>query len=114
MAGLATVAAVYSIYNLNMGNTATVQATDANHPVLETTRRKAGLASLALVSGLFLITKDANLAILGGGTVIAMELSYRHAIMAEPMSGKMQNPSPATAYQPAQNVVPFPYQGETG
>lgn len=114
LTGLAEIGVVYSIYNLNIGSTAQAQATDANHPALESCRKKAGYASLALVAGLFLITKDVNSFILGCGTIIAMELTYRHGIMADPVSGIMQNPNPNAAYEPAQNVVAFPYQGATG
>lgn len=114
LTGLAEIGVVYSLYNLNVGSSSQAQATDANHPALEASRKKAGYTSLALVAGLFLITKDANAFILGCGTIIAMELSYRHAIMADPISNIMQNPNPAAAYEPAQNVVTFPYQGATG
>lgn len=114
IAGVATVGAVYGVYQLQVGSVAQARATDANHPVLESSRRKAGYAAIVLVATLTLITKDANIGILGGGTIIAMELSYRTGIMAEPMSGKLQNPNPNTAYEPAENVVAFPYQGETG
>ena len=68
----------------------------------------------SMVGALTLITKDANIAILGGGTIIAMELSYRHAIMAHPQSLRIQNPSPDTAYEPAENVIPIYQQAETG
>lgn len=112
MAGIATVATVYGIYQLGIGPVAGAQATDPNHPVLESSRKKAGYTAFALVGGLFLITKDANIAILGFATVIAMELTYRHGIMAEPSSGRIQNPNPATAYEPAENVVPMYQQGE--
>jgi hypothetical protein len=112
VAGLATVGAVYGIYQLNIGSTAQAQATDANHPVLESSRKKAGYTALVLVAALTLITKDANIGILGGGTIIAMELTYRHGIMAD-ASGRIQNPM-NSGYEPAENVVPFPYQGETG
>lgn len=114
MAGIATVVAVYGVYQLGVGPVSQAQATEPNHPVLASTRRKSGYTALALVASLFLITKDANLAILGGGTIIFMEINYRHAIMADPQSGKMQNPNPATAYEPAENVVPMFAQGETG
>lgn len=92
MAGLATVAAVYGVYQLNVGSTASAAATEANHPVLEGSRKKAGYSALVLVTSLTLVARDANIAILGGGTIIAMELSYRHAIMAHPETGKMQPP----------------------
>lgn len=113
VAGIATVGAVYGVYQLNLGPVVQVQATDANHPILEPSRKKAGYSALILVGGLTLITKDANILILGGATIIAMELIYRHSIMSNPSSGRMQNPSPNTAYQPAENVIPMYAQGET-
>lgn len=113
MAGIATVAAVYGVYQLEIGTVAQAAVTDANHPIMESSRRKAGYTSIVLVAGLSLITKDANIAILGFGTIMAMELAYRHGIMAHPESGKMVNPSPVSAYEPAENVIPFYAQGET-
>lgn len=112
VAGLATVGAVYGIYQLSLGNVSQTHATDANHPVLEVSRKKAGMTALVLVAALTLLTKDMNVGILGGGTIIAMELSYRHGIMANPQSGQIENPNPVAAYEPAENVVPFAYQGE--
>jgi hypothetical protein len=113
MAGLATVGVVFAVYQLNVGTGSQATATDANHPVLNSSRKKAGYTALALVGALTLITKDANVGILGGGTIIAMELSYRYGIMANPNSLKIQNPNQQAAYEPAENVVPFAYQGET-
>jgi len=113
-AGIATVAGVYGVYQLNMGPVALTQATDANHPAMVTSRKKAGWMALSLVAGLVLVTKDANIGILGGATIIAMELAYRHGIMSDPMTGQIQNPNPNTAYEPAENIIAFPYQGETG
>src|ERR1700757_1759114 len=84
VAGLAVMGSVYAIYQLSLGNTAQVQMTDANHPVAETSRKKAGYESLLLVAAIGLIARDANIIILGSASIIAMELSYRHAIMADP------------------------------
>jgi hypothetical protein len=113
MAGVATAGAVFSIYQLNVGPVSQAAATDANNQVLANSRKKAGYMALGAVAALTLITKDANIGILGAGSIIAMELVYRHGIMADPNSLKMQAPNPATAYAPAENVTPFPYQGET-
>lgn len=113
MAGLATVGTVFAIYQLNIGSVAEASATDSNHPVLANSRKKAGFTALAAVTALTLITKDANIGILGSGSIIAMEVIYRHGIMADPNSLRMQNPNPSAAYAPAENVTPFPYQGET-
>lgn len=113
MASIATVGTVFAIYQLNVGSVSQAAITRSNNAALENSRKKAGYMALAVVSGLTLITKDANIGILGGGSIIAMELAYRHGIMADNQSMKMQNPSPETAYMPAENVVPLPYQGET-
>lgn len=111
MGGLATVGAVYGVYSLNLGSVAAAHATEANHPVLNASRSKAGYISLALVSSLVLITRDANIGILGGATIIAMELSYRHASMASPITGQMVAPD-ASSYQPIpDNVTPMPDTG---
>lgn len=111
---LATVGAVYGVYQLNCGPAVQVHATTPNHAALESSRKKAGYTALVLVSALFALTKDANMFILGCGTIIAMEVTYRHAIMADPDSNTLVRPNPHAAFEPAQNVVPFPMQGETG
>ena len=85
---------------MNVGNVASAHATDANHPALESSRKKAGYTSFVFVSALTLLAKDMNIGILGYGSIIAMELSYKHAIMANPATGKIQAPNPSV-YVPA-------------
>lgn len=113
MAGIATVGTVFAVYQLNVGSVSQATATDPNHPVLNSSRKKAGYTALAVVAALTLLTRDANIGIMGAGTICAMELAYRTGIMSDPLSLTLQNPSPAAAYEPAENVTPFPYQGET-
>lgn len=104
----ATVGGVVAIYELHIGSVAQAHATDANHPANESSRKKAGLIALGAVAAFTLITKDANIGILGGGTIIAMEITYRHAIMTSPLTGQIQPPG-ASAYTPAgANVYPMP------
>ncbi len=98
--GLAVVAAVYSVYQLDIGPVSQVQMSQANHAALETSRKKAGYTSLVLVAGLALLARDPNVVILGGASIVAMEAHYRHAIMADPESGQIVPPSLAV-YQPA-------------
>lgn len=100
VAGIAVAGTVYAIYSMNVGNVAQAHATDANHPALESSRKKAGYTSFILVSALTVLAKDMNVGILGFGSIIAMEVSYKHAIMANPATGKIQPPSPE-AYVPA-------------
>jgi hypothetical protein len=107
VAAAATVGFVIAVYQMNLGTGAQVHATDANHPVLESSRKKAGYTALAGVAALTLLTRDANVGILGGGTIIAMELTNRHAIMANPITGQMEAPT-GSYYTPKLNVVPMP------
>lgn len=111
MAGIAVAGTVYAIYNLNAGSVAQVHMTEANHPALEASRKKAGYTAFVLVSALLLITRDGNVGTLGYASIIAMEVAYRHGIMVDPASGIMQAVSP-NKYMPAENVVPLPTQGQ--
>ena len=111
--GMTTAGIVYAIYQLDLGPVSSATATDANHPVLESSRKKAGYTSLIMVGGLALLARDPNMVILGGAAIIAMEAHYRHAIMASPETGRMIPPGPAS-YQPAQNVIPIDLQAESG
>lgn len=104
MASAATVGFVIAVYQMNTGSIAQVHASEANHPVLETSRKKAGYTALAGVAALTLLTRDANVGILGGGTIVAMELTTRHAIMAHPVTGKLTAPEDS-AYTPNLQVV---------
>src|SRR2546421_494501 len=74
LAGLATVVAVYGVYQLNLNTTSQAHASDPNHPVLEASRKKAGWTSLILVAGVGLLARDLNVFTLGAATVIVMEL----------------------------------------
>lgn len=106
MASAATVGFVIAVYQMNLGTGAQVHATDPNHPVLESSRKKAGYTALAGVAALTLLTKDVNIGILGGGTIIAMELTNRHAIMSNPITGKMEAPEGAARIYAGPSLVP--------
>lgn len=111
VSGIAVAGSVYAIYNLDVGPVSMAAASSANHPTLESSRKKAGYTSFVLVSALTILTRDANVGILGFASIIAMESHYRHAIMADPVTGRMQPPS-ETDYTPAENVVPLNLQGQ--
>lgn len=110
VASIAAVGIVYATYQLDVGPVSQAHATPANHPALETSRKKAGYTAFILVSALAAITRDANIAVLGYGSVIAMEIHYRHAIMSDPQTGTVQPPADSE-YQDAQNVIPLTSQG---
>lgn len=110
MAGLAVAGTVYAIYNQGVGPLSQAHNAEANHPALESGRKKAGYTSFIFVSAIGLITKDTNVLSLGYGSIIAMEVLNRNAIMADPETGKLQQPTPPS-YVPATvdaAVVPMP------
>lgn len=107
VAGIAVAALVVGVYQGGLGPVAGVQATDANHPALETSRKKSGYTALIAVAGVSLLARDPNIAILGGATIIAMELHYRHAIMTDPGSGMIVTPGPQD-YAAATSSAPPP------
>lgn len=110
VSGIAVAGSVYAIYSMNVGTVVQAHASDANHGSLESSRKKAGYTSFIFVAAITLITRDANVGILGFGSIVAMETLYRHAIMVEPTTGQIQSPA-ETTYQPAENVVPLQNQG---
>lgn len=104
VAGVAVAGSVWAIYNMNVGPVSTAHASDANHGSLESSRKKAGYIAFIFVSGITLITRDANVGLLGFASVVAMELQYRHAIMANPVTGEMVAPA-GSNYTPAGGSV---------
>jgi hypothetical protein len=111
VSGIAVAGGVIAIYTAHVGNVAQLHMTDANHPALETSRKKAGYIAFMFVSAMTLITRDGNVGVLGYGSISAMEIAIRHGIMVDPVSGIMQSVSP-NKYMPAENVIPLPTQGQ--
>lgn len=100
MAGIAVAGSVWGIYQMDIGPVSQAHLTPANHPSLDSSRRKAGYTAFLFVSAMTLITRDGNVGVLGYASIVAMEMHYRSAIMAQPNTGQMIVPDPA-AYQPA-------------
>jgi hypothetical protein len=105
ISGLAVVGLVIANYNLHNGTAAGAAATGpAWNDTLVTSNKKAGYTSLAMVAGISLVAKDANIFILGCAAIIAMHSSYLHSIAVAPGTGKAVMPNAAaaqSAYAPA-------------
>jgi len=89
IASLAVVAIVEAVYQSNVGPAADVHATEPFDINLTAATRKAGWLSLGIVGALGLLAKDLNIFILGGATVIANEVIYRHALATHPGTGQI-------------------------
>jgi hypothetical protein len=95
VAGIATAGSVFAVYQLCLGPVSSAYASDANHPALESSRKKAGYTSFLLVSGMTLLTRDSTIGVLGFSSIIALEILYRHGIMTSPATGRIQAPDAA-------------------
>lgn len=104
---LATVAVVIGIYQAKIGPVSDVHATEAGDGNVAASIKKAGWEAIAVVAAVGLLAGDMNIFILGGAAVIAEELSYRHANMTNPSTGKIQ--LTPQAYQPAGGQPPGPF-----
>lgn len=98
VAGIATMALVGGFYVGHIGPVSDAHATAANDGNLNAAIKKTGWMSVAAVTGLTLLTRDLNVAILGGATIIGLELAYRHAIITQ--DGHIQQPAQGS-YIPA-------------
>lgn len=95
MVGVAGVAVVYGIYQMNMPNLTEVHGAKAHNGSVASSQKKAMWGSAATVGALFLLTKDATVFTLGGLMFLYEEWSYRHANAVNPMSGKVQPLGPS-------------------
>jgi len=114
LAGVVTAGFVWGVYEVNLGSVASAHKTGAQDtPILKTSLRKAGFTALAAVFGIALLARDPNIAIIGGASVIALELHYRHAIQTDADTGQ---PVPGTpqSYAPVEAVNPQPPYGGNG
>ena len=103
VAGIATGALVYGIYQMNLGNLATVHATAAGDGNARASRKKASIESVAAVAAISLLAKDVNIFILGGGIVVLLDWHSRHAVESHPETGQLAD---NTGYVPAEQSVP--------
>lgn len=106
MTALAAVGLVVAIYNTHTGPVADVHATEPGDVNLMAAIGKSGWLAVGAVSALTLLSRDPNIAILGGLAVIAEEIVYRHAHMSDPGTGKVAPMTPA-AYAPAGATTPL-------
>jgi hypothetical protein len=92
--GIATGILVAGIYKQGLPDVATMHATDASDPNIESGRKKATIASAVVLSGITLLTKDVNVFILGAVVLFALDLQARHANASHPETGQLVSPAP--------------------
>lgn len=89
LVGGVTVITVVAIYGKSLPDTATMHATQANDRNLDSARKKATLTSIGIMGAISLLTRDVNVFILGGLTVVALDFQARHANVTSPTTGEL-------------------------
>jgi hypothetical protein len=86
---LATAGGVLVIYSGKVGPVADVQTSMTGDPSVNASIKKAGWEALLLVTAMTLLSRDLNVAILGGAAVILEHTMYLHSEMASPANGQI-------------------------
>jgi hypothetical protein len=94
--GIATGILVYAIFDRSLPSAATMHATKPYDTNIEAGRKKAGWTAVGVVAVVSLLTKDANVFILGGMVTIALDLHARVANVSSPSTGQLVQPQAAT------------------
>jgi hypothetical protein len=96
VSGIATGVLVYAVYERALPNAATMHATKANDKNIEAGRKKASWTAAGVVAAISLLTRDANVFILGGAVLIALDAQARHANATSPTTGQLVAPDTGT------------------
>lgn len=89
MAGVATAAFVYGIYQVSMPSMTEVHGAQPHNGSVASSQKKAMWASAAAVGGLFMLTKDATVFTFGSLMFLYEEWGYRHANAVDSSTGKV-------------------------
>jgi hypothetical protein len=90
--GIATGILVYAIYDRSLPDASTMHATKPYDVNIEAGRKKAGITAAGAVAAVSLLTRDANVFILGGIVLIALDIHARHANVTNPGTGELVAP----------------------
>jgi len=102
IAGVAVIGLVWGNYAIHNGSAAETSMTEAFNPHTVSANKKAGYTSLIMVAGISLITRDANIFILGASAIILLHTSFIHSIAMQPGNAQIAGtPQAAAAYTPA-------------
>jgi hypothetical protein len=108
--GLATAIAVLFIYNSALPSHADIRTGDANNTDIESARKGAAIKATALVGLVFLLTRDLNTFILGGGTVAGIDYLAKHHNAINPTTGTFDTSAGVDNAMP-NNVFSMPDYG---
>lgn len=107
--GLATAAAVYSIYSSALPNMTDIRASASHNEDVDKERKAAAVKSAAVISVVFLISRDLNAYIIGGLALVGVDYMYKHSNGVNPNTGKLDVSSDGQSVAPGLAVAyPMP------
>jgi len=98
LTGLATAAVVVAVYQHNLPPAAQVRASAPGNPHVASSRRQAAIIAAGVVGAISILAKDPTVFVIGGATLIALDVTHRAANATDHTTGKIPQPAPdATA-----------------
>lgn len=97
--GLAAAVAVgvYSVFQVEVPDLATVKAASPNQPHIKSSINSAGWTAAGIVAGISLLAKDPTIFVVGGAVAAALTWKYKHGNMSHPVTGEVVPPAPVNA-----------------
>lgn len=102
MVGLLTAAGVFLIYNNALPSGADIRAAMPDNAQVESERKKAAWESVALISLVFIVSRDLNSYIISGGALVGIDLMYKHSNAVHPNSNQVEASSSNSISQGAE------------
>jgi hypothetical protein len=107
-AGLATLLAVYFIYNASLPPMADVRVGPPNDGDIESCRKGAAVKSGALIGLVFMVTRDMNQLIISGMGLGGIDYMYKHHNAFNSGTGKLEGHNDAGGSGTMASVHPMP------
>lgn len=98
LTGLAVAAVVVAVYQHNMPSVAAVRGSQPDNKHVAASRRQAAIITGGIVGAISLLAKDPTVFVIGGSTLIALDITQRMANATDHKTGKVPSVAPdATA-----------------
>lgn len=93
IAGLATAAAVIAVNQVHLPGIAAIRASSPHNGHIDAARRQATLIGAGIVVLAGLVTQDPTVFVIGGVTVVALDVGVRIANATDHQSGQLAMPA---------------------
>lgn len=104
--GIATAAAVYLIYQNALPSLSDIHVAPSHDDTIEKTRKHAAWMSAALISVVFVVSRDLNSYVISGAALVGIDYLYKHNNAMNANTGKFDLPD--VNVQHGDNVTAFP------